>query len=127
MTQKHKCHAFGSEGSAVTEVPLRNAAALEARLRSQSEKAVGKERKINTLEASEPMLCLLICFSKNVYIVNWNLGCVYMCGHLSPCAGPVSHSVTQVSGSSDWRGYSFDQHCGLVTHVDLTLGTLLVL
>lgn len=43
------------------------------------------------------MLYLLTCFSKNVYIVNWNLGCLYIHDHLSRGV-QSSHSVIKVCG-----------------------------
>lgn len=64
-------------------VPRGNvAAAIEPRLQRHSGKAMEEKGNINILEALSPILCLLICFSKNVCIVNWNLGGVYTRGHL---------------------------------------------
>jgi hypothetical protein len=48
------------------------------------------------------MKYFIICFSKNMCIVNWNLGCVYMHSHLShrvQLVSLLSGSVAKMTGT----------------------------
>lgn len=92
MTQKHKRVVPSAQKAARGRKSSSHTLGSSRRSEtpSHSEKNCGEKRKINILEALEPMLCLLTCLKKNTYIVNWNLGCAYL----------VATRVTAHSGRS---------------------------
>lgn len=94
---KHRSCCLGSGGSSDGKSSSQtHGRGLAIRTRKSCSKCCSEKRKNQSLGGLLARVAFTYYFSKNVCVINWNLGCVFMHGHVSPCG--QCHSVIRAVG-----------------------------